>query len=1291
RPHLFAILISADDICSRRDFSVLKLEWELQSVVHGLSDSYREELFSFPTTAETVILYGPSGTQNETPLLSRIRSLDPTGKRAIRTLQISGYALVEVGPWAADWVWKQTEANNKHLASAFNEEQDLWDIVRDYPVEFPDVSMKPEKNNVSLKAVKLFQLLKACESHGEEFCGIVFVRRRIVALALTALVQSLDRNLGLLRPVAMVHGRSLAAAAELVEQVDRGTYNLVIATRSFEDLELPQATVIIHYNLFDSQISRALAHARLREKGQLIYMVETGNIKHRRILSRITGAAPYVGRWAAVLRHIPGSSIPPNTQDPIDSYSSDSEDEDSDERMIRDPLTNSTLTIRNSVVALYRFSSNFFQRRLKYTPLFDFEEVTEHENHGECPMFRCRVILPGYPMVNSWSPPCGSKAVGRREASFAACLDLFNAGVLDSCYFPSTGKHLHDISVKPDNLAPLGEVFPGNRAYTRKSPEFWKNCPHPCINRLFPLIAHIPESTSYPCHGPILILCPQPLPEFPEFRVFFKGIAAPVQLTKAEPLNVGHQQLENLTSYTIRIWRYVRNKPYSCSTDNVPYFFAPVSWDLIVFKPHEKRYGLADVSKAIPWDLVSIAARNYAAPLQFGTPDVVAADVANAIVVDRWTEFTRRYQVVQVRPDLNPLSRPPSCVPGRTEYESFLEFIKAHRRQFNGLKDESQALMEVVSFSGFLDRLNPTACDPHIDSTRPRFFIPELCAKCTIPASTMRSAFLLPCILQRMEEFLLVKEFNSRLFSHGLSDNLLHMALTAESAEIEYDYERLEILGDSFIKHLSSIYVFVTHPNLDEGQMHVARQDIISNKSLFEAALSVGLPVYIHARVFTLKNWPPSNFKLETPTSGVTNGSQSSGVAISTMTNRAISGVESGPTTPIPSEVHSEAGSNKKKKRPKNKLFTNDRDVHYLSDKTIADVVEAIIGSAYISGGPEGGLRTAKALALPLNEVEQWSDFRRIADTTLHPAHSTTAAWLPVVHQIETIIGHQFRRPHLLLQALTHVTKANREMSSYNKLEFIGDAILEFMVVRHVFDRNPQSTPGALTMLKGTMVSNSTLAAVAVRSGLYRYLRFESSPLLNGIQAYVSALQKKESEERLCAAKEGRSPSQYWCDIEPPKPLADIVESIIGALYISDDFSPVGADKFFNTVLRPFYKEHITLQTLYHHPTKVLIELIQGKGCHQFKISREGIECLVNCHFSNYSTVLVHDVVLASAQDVNAATAAKLASTFALNAIEGDPDFLLRTCNCWSAAKAKLAVDDVSDILAGFEEGEVVI
>jgi endoribonuclease Dicer len=78
------------------------------------------------------------------------------------------------------------------------------------------------------------------------------------------------------------------------------------------------------------------------------------------------------------------------------------------------------------------------------------------------------------------------------------------------------------------------------------------------------------------------------------------------------------------------------------------------------------------------------------------------------------------------------------------------------------------------------------------------------------------------------------------------------------------------------------------------------------------------------------------------------------------------------------------------------------------------------------------------------------------------------------------------------------------------------------------------------------------------------------------------------------------------------------VESIVGAIYISDNFSLVGAEALFEKVLKPFYEQHVTLKTLSHHPTKILFELSQAQGCQQFEIIKEKIQDVARCDGKKY-------------------------------------------------------------------------
>ncbi len=64
-----------------------------------------------------------------------------------------------------------------------------------------------------------------------------------------------------------------------------------------------------------------------------------------------------------------------------------------------------------------------------------------------------------------------------------------------------------------------------------------------------------------------------------------------------------------------------------------------------------------------------------------------------------------------------------------------------------------------------------------------------------LQCSTMKTAMLLPSIMRRVDDLLLVKEMNAKFFDHSIREDLLHNALCTPSAGLEYNYERLELLG----------------------------------------------------------------------------------------------------------------------------------------------------------------------------------------------------------------------------------------------------------------------------------------------------------------------------------------------------------------------------------------------------------------------------------------------------------------------------------------------------------------
>jgi ribonuclease-3 len=88
----------------------------------------------------------------------------------------------------------------------------------------------------------------------------------------------------------------------------------------------------------------------------------------------------------------------------------------------------------------------------------------------------------------------------------------------------------------------------------------------------------------------------------------------------------------------------------------------------------------------------------------------------------------------------------------------------------------------------------------------------------------------------------------------------------------------------------------------------------------------------------------------------------------------------------------------------------------------------------------------------------------------------------------QQIINYQFRDPALLLSALTHASGASNRLSSNERLEFLGDAVLGLIVCQWLYEEYPEYSEGDLTKIKSAVVSRRSCGKVACALGLDRCL-----------------------------------------------------------------------------------------------------------------------------------------------------------------------------------------------------------
>lgn len=123
--------------------------------------------------------------------------------------------------------------------------------------------------------------------------------------------------------------------------------------------------------------------------------------------------------------------------------------------------------------------------------------------------------------------------------------------------------------------------------------------------------------------------------------------------------------------------------------------------------------------------------------------------------------------------------------------------------------------------------------------------------------------------------------------------------------------------------------------------------------------------------------------------------------------------------------------------------------------------------------------------------------------------------------QLETILGHKFKDINLLDTALSHRSYLNesKKPQSNERLEFLGDAVLELLVSEYLFDSKPDEPEGVLTAARSAMVRTETLAKVAAGLTLGEFLhmskgeektggRTNTSLLANTTEAVIGAIFK---------------------------------------------------------------------------------------------------------------------------------------------------------------------------------------
>ncbi len=195
------------------------------------------------------------------------------------------------------------------------------------------------------------------------------------------------------------------------------------------------------------------------------------------------------------------------------------------------------------------------------------------------------------------------------------------------------------------------------------------------------------------------------------------------------------------------------------------------------------------------------------------------------------------------------------------------------------------------------------------------------------------------------------------------------------------------------------------------------------------------------------------------------------------------------------------------------------------------------------------------------------------AKPSLKPSESQPSGVTPgaapgAVEILQPLLGVQFKDPELLHLALVHRSFLNEaggaSLESYERLEFLGDAVLGLVISTELYRRLPRLPEGDLTKRRATLVCRESLALVAQRLRLGEFL-------LLGRGEEASGGRRRDTI------------------------LAAVFESVVAAVYLDRDYA--AAKRFILRVMRQELEELSQEEDVPpDNPKSRLQELLQGQG-----------------------------------------------------------------------------------------------
>ncbi|TQN73169.1 Dicer-like protein 1 [Colletotrichum shisoi] len=1171
RPRILGMTASPVDAQTDIKIATAQLECLLHSEIATVSE---ESLYSNSTArniTEIEVHYSSLPVPYETKLYQKVSALVGCNPHFSKELSFAKAATSSLGPWAADRFWQLfltdetilrlahrtdmtysgLKSNDKETAAV----QKLRDVIQGH--EFN--SATPTLDQVSIKVLRLWEELKLRFTNGPGYRCIVFVEMRLTAVLLADLFKQEGIKLPYLSPAMLVGSQTATGLANMsfkqqvltIHKFRQAEVNCLFATQVAEEgLDIPDCNLVMRFDLYKSVIQYIQSKGRARRQdSEYLSFIEGGNGRQARVVLQATYDQNVLRRFCNALpedKKIMGFDISASVLKGDLHYKT---------YLIKS--TGAMLTWTSSLGVLANFASSLRQFN---------DEVLAPEyvviNQGR--NFIAEVQLPAKsPIMHMTGFPHSNMKAARCSAAFEMCKELIKKKYIDH--------NLHPVFIKKlpamRNARLAVSANKKSEYKMRTKPEVWSRLGP--FDQLYvsALVLATPSAVGRDSK-PLLLLTREKLPDLPVIPLCFgsEQQSEAFVVSLPTPIRISETESELLKIFTFRIFKDVFSKEYEAHTQNVPYFLAPTRCH------HSGGLKRADATALIDWDHLRTTKDMEYLEWEDGTGD----EFFNQKLVIDPSAGSRKFYLRGVRKDMKPMDPVPEGVPDPghrawrdpalekniKEYSVSLWAKSRMKRTWRDTQPVVEA--EVVSLRrNLLDDFVEVAAG----GSKICYLILEPMRVSTLPIDTVVMAFAFPALIHRIDSVMIALDA-CNLLELNIRPDLALEAVTKDSdnsdehgkEKINFqsgmgkNYERLEFLGDCFLKMATTIAIFTENPDSNEFGYHVDRMLLICNQNLFNKAVDRNLPEYVRSKSFDRRSWYPSGLRL----------------------------------------IRGKEGS------------VNHR--HALADKSVADVCEALIGAAYLTYADTSNfdmaIRAVTAVVKSKNHLmTSWGDYYAAYAPPAWQFADPTPMQKELARQIKDRLGYEFKSPALLRSAFKHPSypRAYENLPDYQRLEFLGDALLDMVCVDFLFHKFPDADPQWLTEHKTAMVSNQFLASLCVKLGLHKHVLSGHASLLNQTHDFVVSLEsaKKDGEA------DGTFTQAYWIHVQhAPKYLSDVVEACIGAIFIDSGYDYNHVRVFFDTHIRPFFTDMALYDSFAsRHPVTNLTHILQdGFGCQEWRL-----------------------------------------------------------------------------------------